>query len=148
MRAVITRVLPVPAPASTRSGPSVVVTASRWDGLRAASRPSASGIRPGWVEDGRGGRDKGRVYITSPVVEVDRSRGRRHVRDRALDAHAARFHPPADLPHRGRPAGRAPLRPPGGRPAVPRARPAPGAALLRGARGRGARALAGCAPPG
>src|ERR1035437_3678707 len=34
-RYVRTRVLPEPAPASSRSGPSVVVTASRWEGLRA-----------------------------------------------------------------------------------------------------------------
>ena len=48
MRAVITRVLPVPAPARTSSGPSVVVTASRWDGLRLARRAeSAREARPG-----------------------------------------------------------------------------------------------------
>ena len=33
MRVVITRVLPVPAPARTSSGPSVVVTASRCAGF-------------------------------------------------------------------------------------------------------------------
>ena len=38
MRVVITRVLPVPAPARTSSGPSVVVTASRCAGLSLASR--------------------------------------------------------------------------------------------------------------
>src|SRR5262245_22682772 len=35
-RCVSTRVLPEPAPATTRSGPSVVRTASRWAGLRSA----------------------------------------------------------------------------------------------------------------
>jgi hypothetical protein len=34
MRVVSTRVLPVPAPASTRTGPSVVSTASRCSGFR------------------------------------------------------------------------------------------------------------------
>jgi hypothetical protein len=36
MRVVSTRVLPVPAPASTRTGPSSVSTASRCSGLRPA----------------------------------------------------------------------------------------------------------------
>src|SRR5690606_27190150 len=35
-RVVRTRVLPVPAPASTSTGPSSVSTASRWAGLRAS----------------------------------------------------------------------------------------------------------------
>ena len=36
IRWVRTRVLPEPAPATTSSGPSVVVTASRWAGFRSA----------------------------------------------------------------------------------------------------------------
>src|SRR6185436_9260026 len=47
MRAVITRVLPVPAPASTSSGPSVASTASRCAGLRrATTAPSPGAERP------------------------------------------------------------------------------------------------------
>src|SRR5512146_2932962 len=38
MRWVITRVLPEPGPASTSSGPSVVITASRWRGFSPRSR--------------------------------------------------------------------------------------------------------------
>ena len=38
MRVVMTRVLPVPAPARTRSGPSVVEAASRCAGLSEARR--------------------------------------------------------------------------------------------------------------
>src|SRR3954452_7550139 len=41
-RCVRTRVFPDPAPAMTRSGPSVVRTASRWAGFRWASAASAS----------------------------------------------------------------------------------------------------------
>jgi hypothetical protein len=36
IRCVSTRVLPEPAPATTRTGPSVARTASRWAGLRSA----------------------------------------------------------------------------------------------------------------
>ncbi len=43
MRVVITRVLPVPAPASTSSGPSVVSTASRCAGFRPATMAAVSG---------------------------------------------------------------------------------------------------------
>src|SRR5687768_8025868 len=42
MRWVSTRVFPEPAPASTSSGPSPCVTASRWAGLRSASRRSTA----------------------------------------------------------------------------------------------------------
>src|SRR6266566_3118953 len=46
MRRVMTRVLPLPAPARMRSGPSVCITASRWAGVRSASKScSAAGIR-------------------------------------------------------------------------------------------------------
>src|SRR5258707_6397811 len=41
MRWAMTRVLPLPAPASTSTGPFVVVTASRCGGLSGASRLSA-----------------------------------------------------------------------------------------------------------
>src|ERR1700674_879323 len=44
MRAVSTRVLPLPAPAKIRSGPSPCVTASRWGGFRRSSRASAAGM--------------------------------------------------------------------------------------------------------
>src|ERR1700680_5231430 len=50
MRAVSTRVLPLPAPAKIRSGPSPCVTASCWGGLRPARRASISGGF-GWSED-------------------------------------------------------------------------------------------------
>src|SRR4051794_268390 len=43
MRWVSTRVLPEPAPATTRSGPPRWVTASRWAGLRPETSSSASG---------------------------------------------------------------------------------------------------------
>src|SRR5262245_27208128 len=39
----MTRVLPEPAPARTRSGPSVVRTASRWGGFSSARRGKAEG---------------------------------------------------------------------------------------------------------
>src|SRR4029077_7717333 len=42
-RYVITRVLPVPAPASTSSGPSVVSTASRWRSFNGSRSDVASG---------------------------------------------------------------------------------------------------------
>src|SRR5207247_10521932 len=45
MRWAITRVLPLPAPASTRTGPSVAVTASRWGGLTSCRTASASSTR-------------------------------------------------------------------------------------------------------
>src|SRR6202140_5002398 len=44
MRAVRTRVLPLPAPAKIRSGPSPCVTASRWGGFRRSSRASTAGM--------------------------------------------------------------------------------------------------------
>src|SRR4029077_20537045 len=44
MRAVRTRVLPLPAPAKIRRGPSPCVTASRWGGLRRSSRASTAGM--------------------------------------------------------------------------------------------------------
>ena len=45
IRWAITRVLPLPAPASTRTGPRVAVTASRWAGLR-GSRMTLRAIGP------------------------------------------------------------------------------------------------------
>ena len=48
IRWVSTRVLPEPAPASTSSGPSACVTASRCGGLRSASRRS-TGSAPGAI---------------------------------------------------------------------------------------------------
>src|ERR1700694_509972 len=44
MRAVSTRVLPLPAPAKIKSGPSPCVTASCWGGFRRSSRASTSGM--------------------------------------------------------------------------------------------------------
>src|SRR5260370_19433197 len=44
MRAVSTRVLPLPAPAKIKSGPSPYVTASRWGGFRRSRRASAAGM--------------------------------------------------------------------------------------------------------
>ena len=41
MRWAMTRVLPLPAPARTSTGPLVVVTASRWGAFRGPSRDSA-----------------------------------------------------------------------------------------------------------
>jgi len=41
MRWAMTRVLPLPAPARTSTGPFVVMTASRWGGFRGARRLSA-----------------------------------------------------------------------------------------------------------
>src|SRR5258708_21418383 len=43
MRAVSTRVLPLPAPAKIKSGPSPYVTASRWGGVRRSRRAGAAG---------------------------------------------------------------------------------------------------------
>src|SRR5579864_8008247 len=68
MRAVSTRVLPLPAPAKIRSGPSPCVTASCWGGFRRASRASASALAAGTeaTED--------RVYpwldLTNPIVRL------------------------------------------------------------------------------
>ena len=47
MRVVNTRVLPVPAPANTSTGPSRVSTASRCSGLRSAEI-AAHGAAPAW----------------------------------------------------------------------------------------------------
>src|SRR6202166_2060059 len=44
MRAVSTRVLPLPAPAKIRRGPSPCVTASRWGGFKRSSRASVVGM--------------------------------------------------------------------------------------------------------
>src|SRR5487761_484243 len=44
MRAVSTRVLPLPAPAKIRRGPSPCVTASRWGGFKRSSRASVAGM--------------------------------------------------------------------------------------------------------
>src|SRR5258708_12136828 len=44
MRAVSTRVLPLPAPSKIKSGPSPYVTASRWGGFRRSRRASAAGM--------------------------------------------------------------------------------------------------------
>src|SRR5712664_560345 len=44
MRAVSTRVFPLPAPAKIRRGPSPCVTASLWGGFRRASKASTSGV--------------------------------------------------------------------------------------------------------
>src|SRR5438132_2954284 len=41
----MTRVLPLPAPANTRTGPSAAVTASRWGGFRSRRIDSASSKR-------------------------------------------------------------------------------------------------------
>src|SRR6266545_2401641 len=66
MRVVITRVLPVPAPARTSSGPSVVETASRWAGFSDARRAVSPRGRRSWdVGRGRGEGAKGDgLYIT------------------------------------------------------------------------------------
>jgi len=61
MRYVITRVFPLPAPASTSSGPSAVVTASIWGGLRVAGSSSDSCAE--WVVECAGG-----VVVGEPVV--------------------------------------------------------------------------------
>src|SRR3984957_6047129 len=53
MRCVIARVLPVPAPASTQTGPRQASATSRCSGSRAASRSSGS-IRPILPHPGRG----------------------------------------------------------------------------------------------
>ena len=66
MRVVMTRVLPVPAPARTRSGPSVVEAASRWPGLSEARRRlAARGARRRAAEEEWVDRDKGRSYTTA-----------------------------------------------------------------------------------
>ena len=66
MRVVMTRVLPVPAPARTRSGPSVVEAASRWAGLSEARRGlSARGAWRRAAGEEWMGRDKGRSYTTA-----------------------------------------------------------------------------------
>src|SRR5688572_24852513 len=66
MRAVITRVLPVPAPASTSSGPSVVVTASRWAGFRDWSRsPMLDTVAFGVGGGSSVGRVKAASYTTA-----------------------------------------------------------------------------------
>src|SRR5258708_13320876 len=44
MRAVSTRVLPLPAPAKIKRGPSSCGTASRWGGFRRSRRASAAGM--------------------------------------------------------------------------------------------------------
>ena len=75
MRTVITRVLPVPAPASTSSGPSVVVTASRWAGFRDWSRsPMLEMVAFGVVGGSSVGRFKAASYTTARGDEsvVDR----------------------------------------------------------------------------
>src|SRR5580692_6796232 len=74
MRTVSTRVLPVPAPASTSTGPSSVSTASRCSGLRPAryGAPAAACARaampPGAGPDGAAGsilRFKGSAKVTA-----------------------------------------------------------------------------------
>ena len=55
VRRLITRVLPVPAPARIATGPLVARTASRCSGSRSASRSSGAGPGrpgPGWAEPG------------------------------------------------------------------------------------------------
>ena len=47
MRVVSTRVLPVPAPASTRTGPSVASTASRWASFNSAKYGAAGAALAG-----------------------------------------------------------------------------------------------------
>src|SRR5712692_10435385 len=66
MRVVITRVLPVPAPARTSSGPSTVETASRCDGLSVASRAASPRGGRSWIvgEGCREGAKRGRTYTT------------------------------------------------------------------------------------
>ena len=60
MRVVITRVLPVPAPARTSSGPSVVETASRCAGFSAARRAALPPCaRSGAAGNARGEGAKG-----------------------------------------------------------------------------------------
>src|SRR5262245_15911622 len=80
MRVVMTRVLPVPAPASTSSGPSVVETASRCAGLSVASKASAPGAwrRRTAVED----REEGakRALLLSRSGATSWSALRRQVR--------------------------------------------------------------------
>src|ERR1019366_8682604 len=57
MRWVSTRVLPLPAPAKIRRGPSGAATASRWAGVRAARRASvpADPALTSWPGAGGGG---------------------------------------------------------------------------------------------
>src|SRR5687767_1030625 len=73
MRVVITRVLPVPAPARTRSGPSVVETASRCAGLSDESRG----------EGGRGSA-KGDGFIPRAIMPALRYPGARMRKSRRI----------------------------------------------------------------
>ena len=130
MRVVITRVLPVPAPASTSSGPSVVATASRWAGLRdarSAALPPARAVRGGCECAGggcqgkttviprrnvssRSGRESPHVHellasrlFPGPRCSAPRERRRLHEIDKAsgwLDVRPAR--PFRDGPRGGR----------------------------------------------
>ena len=102
MRVVMTRVLPVPAPARTRRGPSVVETASRWAGLR---RREEGAVGPGGAAPGRGGGV--RWVVTKGALIPRRGRGSARAPVSAKmpgSPHALRQHVPRG-PHR---AGRVP----------------------------------------
>src|SRR5262249_2910134 len=76
MRQVTTRVLPVPAPANTNSGPDRVSTASRCAGLRDIREGSRNGEREAGIEKQKRGRENQsirhkssvRVYRRGPVI--------------------------------------------------------------------------------
>ena len=88
MRVVITRVLPVPAPARTSSGPSVVETASRWAGFSVdSSALSACNTRLWFMRRGAGVVPRGNVFIPR-AAEHDRRHDRR--RQHNDDGHASR----------------------------------------------------------
>ena len=71
MRVVSTRVLPVPAPASTSTGPSSVSTASRCSGLR-PSRYGAAALRARTRRDAAGGgRGSSGELLTRRVCHSD-----------------------------------------------------------------------------
>ena len=72
IRLVSTRVLPDPAPATTSSGPSGALAASRWTGLRpsrsASSRPGSTGAGPSTGGSSGGGIASGAAFRGSTIV--------------------------------------------------------------------------------
>src|SRR5436309_15390664 len=94
MRWVRTRVLPDPAPARLRSGPSPYVTASRWGSLSPSSRESRSSAavlsamalddsgQPGVGRRAERLLVRGRVgegrLVRAALAELERQRGRVH----------------------------------------------------------------------
>src|SRR4051794_26863967 len=84
IRWVSTRVLPEPAPAITSSGPSVVVTASRWAGFRPAryvsgearlTRPMLAAERQALPERGESGQACNRLAERVPDALADVAAG-------------------------------------------------------------------------